>query len=234
MGVDYGDADVRDVIGGRTAPLIVANASGPYTSIFSTDYVAYGGCLVINEFDQIQPITGAFAGHLFTDVNGTPIPEHPDPLLGGVASVINPTLNGVNITFPTAFSRIFPPLAREVNLAPRTILIREILLLFEAAAGTSPIVSAPLAERPTLSSSPNPFNPKTTVTFTAPLGTTGSVRVYSVRGALVRTLHEGAFQSQKFVWDGTDHRGAAVASGVYIVRAATGGELFSRKVALVR
>ena len=187
MGVLYGDADVRDVIGGQTAPLIVPNAFGPYSANFSTSYIAYGGCLSINQFDQIQPQAGAAAGHLFTDAGGAPIPENPDPAAGGVASVINPTANGLDITFPYASFFVYNTQARAVNLSARTLLFQEILGLFSAPNGGSPIVSAPKAAKAELLVRPNPFNPQTTVKFTTAPSSCGSgVQVKAAVG--VRSL----------------------------------------------
>jgi hypothetical protein len=234
MGVLYGDADVRDVIGGQTAPLVVPNAGGPYAANFATDYIAYGGCLSINQFDQIQPQAGAAAGHLFTDAGGAPIPENPDPAAGGVASVINPTANGLDITFPYASFFVYNTQARAVNLSARTLLFQEILGLFSAPNGGSPIVSAPKAAKAELLVRPNPFNPQTTVKFTTALGSKGSVKVFNLRGELVKTLHSGEFQTQTFTWDGTDNRGASVASGVYVIQAQAGGTVLTKKAALVK
>jgi hypothetical protein len=66
---------------------------------------------------------------------------------------------------------------------------------------------------------PNPFNPRTQIAFD--LARPGPVRlaVYDLRGALVRTLEEGSLPAGKHVrtWDGTNDRGAAMASGTYIV-----------------
>jgi hypothetical protein len=234
MGVAYGDSDVRDVIGGQTAPLVVPNVGGPFAASFSTEYIAYGGCLGINQFDQIQPDASAAAGHLFTDASGVAIPENPDPALGGVASVIKQTVGGTNMTFPYASYFVYNTQARAVNLSARTLLFQEILGLFAAPNGTSPQTAAPKAIKAALSVRPNPFNPQTTVQFTAALGSKGSVKVFNLRGELVKTLHSGEFQTQTFTWDGTDHRGASVASGVYVIQAQAGGNVLTKKAALVK
>jgi hypothetical protein len=234
MGVAYGDVDVRDVIGGQTAPLIVPNAGGPYAGVFATDYVAYGGCLSINQFDQIQALAGASAGHLFTDASGVPIPENPDPALGGVASVINPTANGLDITFPYASFYVYTP-RRAVDLGALAGLFQEVLQLFgPQSPGPPPVVSAPGALAVGLEVAPNPFNPMTTVKFTAAIGSRGSVKVFNLRGELVKTLHSGEFQTQTFTWDGEDGRGAPVSSGVYLIRATDGTVMQTKKVALVK
>jgi hypothetical protein len=97
-----------------------------------------------------------------------------------------------------------------------------------------PCTDAPAALQVSLSVQPNPFNPTTTVKFTAAIGTKGSVKIFNLRGELVRTLHDGEFTRQTFTWDGTDHRGATVASGVYVITATADGHRQTAKTALVK
>jgi hypothetical protein len=237
MGVAFGDADVRDLIGGQTAPRVVPNSEGPYASIFATEYIAYGGCLLINQFDQIQPGSTGVAGHLFTDAQGIPIPEGPDPAVGGVASVISPTSSGLDVTVPHAQYVVYNPSGRATGLSARARLFAEILDLFGSAPGTSPVVQAPMARDPVLEIRPNPFNPSTRIQFRNTFGKTGAVKVFNLKGELVRTLHSGQFTRPdgfSAVWDGTDNSGASVASGVYVIRAVADGDAKSQKVALVK
>jgi hypothetical protein len=228
MGVDYADSDVNDVIGGQTAPLVTP--SGLFAQ-FNEDFIAYGGCLTVNQFDQIQPLAGAAAGHYFTDAGGIAIT---DPA-SGVASVVNATAFGLDVTFPYSMMYVYDITGRApVGLSKRTVLFQNILNLFAAGGGTSGIVSAPAPRFAELSVFPNPFNPMTTVKFTAAIGAKGSVKVFNLRGELVRTLHTGEFQTQTFTWDGTDNRGASVASGVYVIKADANGQVQTAKAALVK
>jgi hypothetical protein len=235
MGVALGDEDVRDVISGQTAPLVVPYGEGPFAPNFDTDYIAYGGCLSINQFDQIQPGASAVAGHLFTDVNGVPFPPNPDPALAGVASVIHPRPNGVSLTFPYAFHHIYNLQVRITNTGARNKLMQEVVhALFNLPTGAVPVTDAPPDRSVILSVRPNPFNPTTMVTFTAAPGSRGSVKVFNLRGELVRTLHTGEFQAQEFRWEGRDSNGAPVSSGVYLIRATDGTVTHTDKVALVK
>jgi len=82
---------------------------------------------------------------------------------------------------------------------------------------------------------PNPFNPSTTIRYN--LAQTGRVelRVYSARGALVRTLVDGveASGAKSAKWNGLDARGVRVASGVYFYRLETPGFTNTLKMVLV-
>jgi len=72
---------------------------------------------------------------------------------------------------------------------------------------------------------PNPFNPRTQVAFDLPRAGLVRLRVYDLRGALVRTLVETTLPAGHHVatWDGTDQGGATVASGAYLFAIDTGG-----------
>ena len=62
------------------------------------------------------------------------------------------------------------------------------------------------------------------------------VKVFNLRGELVRTLLDEARPAgpTAVIWDGTDGRGRAVASGVYFYEARTGDRVHINKLALVR
>ncbi|HXV14158.1 MAG TPA: FlgD immunoglobulin-like domain containing protein [Candidatus Krumholzibacteria bacterium] len=65
---------------------------------------------------------------------------------------------------------------------------------------------------------PNPFNPSTTLSFDIPTAGDVSIRVYTVRGEYVATLHSGWMGPGPHAvsWDGVNHRGQRAASGVYL------------------
>jgi hypothetical protein len=63
-----------------------------------------------------------------------------------------------------------------------------------------------------------------------------SLRIYDVRGRLVRTLvsGHGVPGEQSVTWDGRDDRGYSVASGVYFYRLSAGGVSMTRKMVLTK
>ena len=83
---------------------------------------------------------------------------------------------------------------------------------------------------------PNPFNPKTSISFD--LAAAGHVRleVYDLRGALVRTLlgADLAAGRHEIPWDGRDAAGRAVSSGAYLAHFAADGVQQTQKLMLVR
>jgi M6 family metalloprotease-like protein len=84
---------------------------------------------------------------------------------------------------------------------------------------------------------PNPFNPRTSIRFYLPSRTNLRLDVYDVRGALVRHLATGAYDSGAHTvdWDGTDAKGQSVASGFYVYRLISDGHpALTRKMMLLK
>jgi hypothetical protein len=83
---------------------------------------------------------------------------------------------------------------------------------------------------------PNPFNPATTIRFSLIEPAAVSLRIYDAAGRLVRVLAEGPLSAGTYAraWNGTDSRGAAVSSGVYLYRLDAGSFSRTRKMILIR
>ena len=87
-----------------------------------------------------------------------------------------------------------------------------------------------------LNVSPNPFNPRTVVSFDLPAASTTQLELYDLSGRLVETLVSGELNAgtHSLTWDGTDRSGRPVAAGVYLVRLQAGGLSARQKVMLIR
>jgi len=83
---------------------------------------------------------------------------------------------------------------------------------------------------------PNPFNPKTDISFDVPERERVTVRVYSTDGRLVRRLLDNELGPGRYgtSWDGTNGSGAAVSSGIYFFEVIAGSERASRRMTLIR
>ncbi len=84
--------------------------------------------------------------------------------------------------------------------------------------------------------SPNPFNPRTVIAFDLEHNAQVSLRIFDLRGQLVRNLFSGFQPAGEFrtIWDGLDRDGRAAASGLYFVQLRSGGTAQTQKAALVR
>jgi poly-gamma-glutamate capsule biosynthesis protein CapA/YwtB (metallophosphatase superfamily) len=94
----------------------------------------------------------------------------------------------------------------------------------------------PQASKPALSIYPNPFNPITTVACTLPRAGDTTLRIYNLKGQLVRELVKEHLQAgdYSFTWDSKDQHNRNVASGMYFIRIDNGGQSSIRKAILMK
>lgn len=106
-------------------------------------------------------------------------------------------------------------------------------LVTEASSGSDDPVVPALS---TLQAYPNPFNPSTTIAFSMASPGSAQVKIYNLKGQLLRTLWDGDLSSgeHSFVWDATDDGGRALASGLYLCRLDCGGRMITRKLVLMK
>ncbi len=234
LGVELFDSYVSDDLDGQTTPLVAANSG-----CFIVDYVAFGGCLQLNRFDNIGPLSGATTAHDFLDPGGVP---YAGP--GRSASVFYDRLDGnnnrkVSVTFPYGLNSIRDSVDPDgSHLAQRAFLIIELAnCLFGVPTFAVPTPADPIA-RPYLAARavPSPFNPATVFQLTLGRTSYTEARVYNLRGELVHTLHVGELDAgpHALPWDGRDDNGAAVASGVYVLRATADGLSVTEKAVLIK
>lgn len=83
---------------------------------------------------------------------------------------------------------------------------------------------------------PNPFNPSTTIRFEVDVEQRVRVAIYSVTGALIKTLLDDTVLvgERRVMWNGRSRTGEEVGSGVYFVRVSNRRETVTRKVVLLR
>lgn len=101
------------------------------------------------------------------------------------------------------------------------------------AAGSGPSEAA--GPRARLLSA-NPARGETGLEFRVTRAGAVRARVYDVRGAIVRTLHDGRMEAgtARVRWDGRDDGGAEASSGIYFLRVETVDGTSTRKVAFLR
>ena len=115
------------------------------------------------------------------------------------------------------------------------------LLKFMSAPGAQGLVSAVGDEPPrpfdlTLSTSPNPFNPRVKISFELTREAPVVLRVFDMRGHVVANLVSERLSAgvHGADWDGRDEAGRAVAAGVYFASITSEGAVASRKITLVK
>lgn len=99
--------------------------------------------------------------------------------------------------------------------------------------------SAPIGEASTglqLHAAPNPFAGTTRLSFDLPRGGVVKLRIFDVKGRLVRTLVDGPLEagSHRFEWDGRNAQGDRVGSSVYYGALQVGDVSVSQRVSVLR
>ena len=84
--------------------------------------------------------------------------------------------------------------------------------------------------------SPNPFNPVTVIRFDLPSPGRTEVRIFDLRGRLVRVLVDEPLPAGRHVvtWDGRDHNALEVSSGVYFLSMRSEHFIARRKLTMLK
>ncbi len=100
-------------------------------------------------------------------------------------------------------------------------------LLDVPAASTGVVLKPP---------APNPFNPRTTISFALPAAAPCRMVVYGADGRLVRVLVDARLEAgtHDIVWDGRDARGRMAAAGTYVLRLLAGDAVAICRTVLVK
>jgi uncharacterized membrane protein len=87
-----------------------------------------------------------------------------------------------------------------------------------------------------IGASPNPFGPRTTLSFSLANSGPARVSVYDLAGRQVAVLADRSFDAgqHEVTWDGTGPDGRSLANGVYLVRLQGDGQVRQARVTLVR
>jgi hypothetical protein len=141
-----------------------------------------------------------------------------------------------NILALTPFAAVYVPATNQehVEITPETVqwIVYEFGWAPTGVAAGPPLSSAPLLRQ----NYPNPFNPVTTIAYFLPRADHAVLKVFSVDGRLVRTLVDKPMTAgpHDAVWNGRDHTGQPVASGIYFYRLTAGAYVGTRKMVLLK
>jgi len=83
---------------------------------------------------------------------------------------------------------------------------------------------------------PNPFNPTTVIPFDIKETVHATLKIYNLRGQVVRTLVDGTLTARSYAipWNGDNDAGRVVASGVYFYKLTAGDFQDVRKLVLMK
>jgi hypothetical protein len=213
-----------------TAPYGVGAAGGQFAG---DQWVIYGGCPLINDFDVVLP-TGTTVGQSVYDDNPTspPVPPGPtDPV--GYAEVSKVTGNAKVMISGYSFIYIRDDVSGGLD---RSEHLQDILEFLNNTPPQPTPVGA--TAKTTLEQNyPNPFNPQTTIAFSLKDRARVKIDVYNVGGELVKTLLDetraaGAYSDVR--WDGRNNANQPVSSGVYFYKLVTNNFSQTKKMVLLK
>ncbi len=104
------------------------------------------------------------------------------------------------------------------------------------SSSTQPESSPPIENVFLKQNYPNPFNPTTTISFYLPQQSKTQLLVYNLKGQVVNRLRNDVLDKgyHSVVWDGKDHNGRAVASGLYFYQLKTDKSVQIKKCILLK
>jgi len=100
----------------------------------------------------------------------------------------------------------------------------------------TPVQETPLVFR-AMAPAPNPFNPSTKISFELPRAESVRLRIYDVRGGLVRELVKSEMLSagnHSVIWNGRDEVGRSAPSGIYFYSLVAGAQEARHKMTLLK
>ena len=83
---------------------------------------------------------------------------------------------------------------------------------------------------------PNPFNPTTYIRYSVPYYEYITIDIFNVRGQIIKTLIKQLHQPGNYetLWDGTNHNGTPVPSGIYFYKMNATDFISVRKLVLLK
>ncbi len=221
--------NVRPSIDDQAAPLVLPVAGNPLglTTVFHADGTCY-----YNLFDALVPEGSSVAILEYADPNGAPGGYIP---AAGVYNYLTDWDSHV-VTLPYGLAFAKTPLDYEYGpIAARTRLLGEILAFF-GVPGSGPATSVPFPANVAVRCYPNPFNPTITLDYSLPQAGHLKVKVFNLRGELVRVLFDETAPAGPgtLQWDGRDAGNSPAPSGVYFFELKALDTVEIRKSALIK
>jgi len=194
---------------------------------------------------------------LFIEVDGNNMPREIGAYVNGVcigATVVEDTLTQIN-----AYTASAPPGNIELELYYGGRSENKRLSFYNCVRSSNPNIVlrqlstensdnawfvdlregssiVPTPEKVSLNNYPNPFNPTTTIAYSLPNDGLIELRIFNVKGQLVKTLIDGEqlAGSYEMVWNGRDNNKKSVSSGIYFYKLSTKDKTIMKKMLMLK
>jgi hypothetical protein len=218
--------------GEPVSPMVISlpNTCFEHPSSGIDTLLAYGGgCSGINDFDILEP-----SGTANTVMEYSGLSLH-----GAVLRQVTPNAAGDTAQVILSGFSFHEIREHRIGMVPaRARHLEAILNCLGSGVGAPVGVANSFPLDNSLSANyPNPFNPLTSIDYTVKRRGHVELAIYNVAGKRIRTLVSGmksSGQIHRVQWDGRDHNGRPVASGVYFYRLRTEGFTKTHKMVLLR
>ncbi|MCP4574067.1 MAG: T9SS type A sorting domain-containing protein [bacterium] len=233
MMLDLAVGNFRDVLEGQLAPRVLVTPSNPVLYLCNS-WIMDGGCPDLRTFSLAIP-SGAVRLAVFANPSGVdggyPYAPMARAIHGNGSQVVSMTMDLSSVArdpYEENSPGSWPPIASRI--------LRSVIIYFgEYAPGPQPPGVMPQAGVFAAANYPNPFNPVTEIAYSVKTPGHLTLKVYNLRGAVVRTLLDRhVTEAGKVTWDGTDSHGGKISSGVYFYEARMGDEVRVGKMTLVK
>jgi hypothetical protein len=209
------------------SPKMMAWPGRAYSSGADNNFVLFGGCPGLNDFDVIGASGTTRVEMSYNTASNAN---------GGVVSHVTNTL-GVNRTvIMTGFSLNYVRDDELDGISDRALFLRDSIFYMGNPLGQVTGTGGPALKNSLAQNYPNPFNPQTTIAFTLKERGTVSLKVYNVNGELVKTLVNADRASGTYSekWNGVNEAGQPVSSGVYFYKLVTNNFSQTKKMVLLK
>lgn len=233
LGITLTDEDIIPLISNTTVPRVLSVESTLFENSGIDEWLVTGYCPESRGMNAVETAEGAVRLAEFAAPSGQ----------GGYYPYAAAAyFQGPNLarcfSMPYDFRRIQQlPGWEFYGLSMRSHILR-ILASGFSGMGFPVVDMTPAPDRLVLAASayPNPFNPATTISFNLPGEGRLSLKVYNVRGQLVRALADTHFAAGpgKIEWNGEDQSGGSVASGVYFYELRFGDDVITEKMMMLK
>lgn len=212
------------VLAGILATALGASApAGAATHIVQQTGFAFSpDVITINVGDTVTWQWSSFS-HTVTSGTGAA-----DPLVG---LLFDAPLNSANRSFSRTFTTAG---AVDYFCRPHELMGMTGVVIVQAASSVDEV---PARVGLALSGAPNPFNPRTVISFELPESAAVTLRVHDAAGRLVRVLVDGEIRAaggHEAAWDGLDAGGRLLPTGVYVATIEAAGRRESVKLTLAK
>jgi hypothetical protein len=194
--------------------------------------ITYGGCPVINDFDQITELGDATLEMTYSGTRSA---------TDGAVVAYN-TVNSVGSSVAVVLSGFSFHSIRDdyaKGIPARAEHLRDILT-YLGHIDLVPVAINPGARftNSLAQNYPNPFNPPTTIKYSIKERAHITLKIYNVAGQLVKTLVDEVqnprISGYTILWNGKNNAGQQISSGVYFYRLVTKDFTKTRKMVLLK